>query len=142
VFDLLIYIVQGIAAFVLSLALNHQRRYRGYTSQGDDEDSIVSHENRLYATPPLVHIPVTLFGKPIPSGLPGGATEYDSLIRRSAVPGSINAIAAPGLIGDGFVGRKRTKLQVIKALLFSIEAVLFLLFIIYLVGLYLKFAYV
>jgi hypothetical protein len=177
-FELLVYIVQAITTFVLSLALNHQRKYRGYVSHDDDMDDDdplapiygLSHENRIYATPPLASMIIpppptnaTLFGKPIPAALPGAPTEYDSLIRRS-IPGSIYAVPATPIDINGHgVNRSRNsaaavaaaaaaassnnkrvcggrRCSTVRAVLFSLEAVFFILFVIYLVGLYLKFA--
>lgn len=117
-FQLFVLIIQGISAFCLSLALNHQYRYRSTSKEDPFINPYVTgqHEARVYQ-------PSSGSTHNSSSRSP---TETQSLLRNG---GSINSTEV-------------SKLIFLKRALLSPETLYFFLFVAYLVGLYLKVAYV
>jgi hypothetical protein len=118
-FQLFVLIIQGISAFCLSLALNHQYRYRSKSNEVDPFiDPIITgkHEARVYA-------PANQ--RSFSASASTSSNENQSLLPPSGA--SINAVDV-------------SKSAFLRRALLSPEAVFFVLFVAYLVGLYLKVA--
>eukprot|EP01122_Echinamoeba_exundans_P003610 TRINITY_DN13690_c0_g1_i1.p1 TRINITY_DN13690_c0_g1~~TRINITY_DN13690_c0_g1_i1.p1 ORF type:complete len:400 (+),score=45.80 TRINITY_DN13690_c0_g1_i1:41-1240(+) len=123
IFQLFVLIIQGISAFCLSLALNHQYRYRSKTNEVDPFiDPIITgkHEARVYAPANQR----SFSGAVVPSSA-RGSNENQALLQPNS--NSINAVDV-------------SKIAFLRRALLSPEAVFFVLFVAYLVGLYLKVA--